>query len=115
MHKALALLLLLSTAAYAQHESEYTRIFCTQIGGEVSYKTYMGTWVDCITDKYAIEVDRAEKWYEAIGQAEHYAAATAREPGILLIVGPGEQRFVKRLRMTNRVRQMGIQIWTVPE
>ena len=28
---------------------------------------------DIVTKKYAIEVERASKWHEAIGQAAHYA------------------------------------------
>ena len=39
---------------------------------------------DILTDKYAIEVDRARKWHEAIGQAVHYSIALNRKPCIAI-------------------------------
>ena len=44
-----------------------------------------GTYVDCVTDEYAIEVDFSKKWAEAIGQSLMYAAELERQPGIILI------------------------------
>ena len=43
------------------------------------------TFVDCVTDDYAIEVDLSNKWAEAIGQSLMYAAELERLPGIILI------------------------------
>ena len=40
--------------------------------------------VDIVNDKYAIEVDRINKWHEAIGQAIHYAEETGKIPAIAL-------------------------------
>lgn len=37
---------------------------------------------DIVTEKYAIEVDRASKWHEAIGQAAHYALFLKKKPCI---------------------------------
>ncbi len=39
---------------------------------------------DILTDKYAIEVDRASKRHEAIGQAVHYSITLKRKPCIAL-------------------------------
>lgn len=44
-----------------------------------------GTYVDCVTDDYAIEVDFSNKWAEAIGQSLMYAAELERLPGIVLV------------------------------
>lgn len=44
-----------------------------------------GTYVDCVSDTHAIEVDFSGKWAEAIGQALHYADALDLAPGIILI------------------------------
>jgi hypothetical protein len=41
-----------------------------------------GTYVDCLNDTYAIEVDFSNKWAEAIGQSLMYAAELERLPGI---------------------------------
>ena len=48
------------------------------------------TYVDCISDDYAIEVDFSNKWAEAIGQSLMYAAELERLPGIILICRAGE-------------------------
>lgn len=42
--------------------------------------------VDILTDVYAIEVDRLEKWHEGIGQAAHYGSETGKQPCLALIV-----------------------------
>jgi len=43
------------------------------------------TRVDLVSMHYAIEVDWAAKWAEAIGQSLFYAEMTGRKPGIVLI------------------------------
>ena len=74
-----------------QHEGLHTerdyQLHCNQIfQGKVEYRLSDGTRVDILTDCLAIEVDFAKKWYEAVGQATHYARLTDRPPGVLLIV-----------------------------
>lgn len=44
------------------------------------------TRVDVLTDNFAIEVDWAKKWTEAIGQAAWYSVNTNRQAGICLLV-----------------------------
>jgi hypothetical protein len=45
-----------------------------------------GGRVDVLTDHYAIEVERLEKWHEAIGQASHYANETKKMPIAALMI-----------------------------
>ena len=59
--------------------------WCSSNGGVIEYRTKYGTYVDCLTDEYAIEVEFDYNWKESIGQALHYAEATNRSAGILLI------------------------------
>ncbi len=42
--------------------------------------------VDVLTEHYAIEVDRLDKWHEAIGQAAHYALKTGKRPVAAIII-----------------------------
>jgi hypothetical protein len=72
-------LTLLSSERDINHE------WCLSIGGYDEYRTKNGTYVDCLTKDYAIEAEYDYNWKEAIGQALHYADATDRKPGILLI------------------------------
>ncbi|MDP3029345.1 MAG: hypothetical protein Q8O04_07600 [Deltaproteobacteria bacterium] len=44
--------------------------------------------VDVLTDKYAIEVERLEKWHEGIGQSTHYAIETSKIPCLAIIIEP---------------------------
>lgn len=54
--------------------------------------------VDCLTDEYAIEVDFAKKWAEAIGQSLYYAQITGKKPAIGFIVENGDDRYIKRVK-----------------
>jgi hypothetical protein len=42
--------------------------------------------IDLLTDDYVIEVDRLEKFHEAIGQALHYAKETGKKPAIAIFI-----------------------------
>jgi len=70
--------------------------------------------VDCLTNTYAIEVDFAGKWAEAIGQALFYSAETGKKPGILIIMEtPQERRFLKRLRHVIKTYNLPIRVWVI--
>jgi hypothetical protein len=54
--------------------------------------------IDLLTDDYAIEVDRLEKFHEAIGQALHYARETGKKPAIAFFIvdhKPGDEEKLK--------------------
>ena len=53
--------------------------------GTTQYRTNDGTYVDCLTDEYAVEAEFDNKWKEAIGQSLHYAESTKKKAAILLI------------------------------
>ena len=42
--------------------------------------------IDLLTDDFAIEVDRLEKFHETIGQALHYAKETGKKPAIAIFI-----------------------------
>jgi len=44
------------------------------------------TRVDIVTNEYAIEIDYAKDFYEAIGQSLFYSIKTGLKPGILLVI-----------------------------
>ena len=98
----LFLFLISAPMAMAQSEREYADAFCeTMQGKRTDYRNNQGkliAQVDCLTERYAIEVDKAYNWQECIGQAAHYAMLTGRQPACALIVKKGDARFVKRLR-----------------
>ncbi len=88
-------------SAYSKNiyrESAYQRLWCSRAGGRAEYVLPDRTRVDCLTDEYAVEVDFAPKWAEAIGQALYYASVTGKTPAVLLIMErPTDARYLLRL------------------
>ena len=98
--------------AQQQKNERYYQLKCNEIlQGEVEKRMGDGTRVDILTDDLAIEVDFAKKWYEAIGQACHYANLTGKKPAIILIVREQSQekyiRAAARVCKTTKVRLNG--------
>lgn len=114
MRALLAVVLLLVVAGMAAAaERDYQIPWCLERGGKFEYILPDRTRVDCLTGDYAVEVDWARKWAEAIGQSLYYGASTGRQPGILLITkGPGDKRYLRRLRRTILHYHLPIQLWT---
>ncbi len=72
------------------------------------------TRVDCLTETYAVEVDFARKWAEALGQALYYSARTGKKAGILIIIeSPPEARYLKRLRFAIEKSNLPIKVWLI--
>lgn len=70
------------------------------------------TRVDCLLDEYAIEVDFARKWAEAIGQSLHYAAKANKEAGILLIINKeSDCKFIGRVKGVIDNYKLPIKVW----
>lgn len=94
------------------HERDVQRFWCDRHHGEQEHRLTDGTRIDCLTTEYAVEVEYAAKWAEAIGQSLFYARMTDRKPGIVLIMRErGDERFLKRLRKV--AGEQGIKVWTV--
>lgn len=109
--------LLLPALAFAgtlHPERAYQEAWCARNNGVTEYVLSGGSRVDCLTDEYAVEVDFAHKWQEAIGQSLYYARKTERKPGIVLIMeAPEDQRYLGRLFYTIRERGEFIKVWVI--
>lgn len=104
------LLMVLPAIVLGQSEAEYVEQWCAG-RGQVEYILEDRTRVDCLTPEFAIEVDFAHKWAEAIGQSLYYGHMTGRKPGVLIIVGDGEHRFIRRFH--NATIGLDIQLFTI--
>jgi len=89
-----------ATAAGRHPEKYYQDKWCAEHGGVTEYLLPDGARVDCLTATMAVEFDWAKKWAEGYGQAKYYAAVTGRRGVVVLIVGPEDGRFVRRLEVT---------------
>jgi len=99
-------------ALAGQPESWYRDRFCAELGGETEVRVKGGR-IDCLTDRYAIEVDKAANWKEGIAQARWYAIQTGKIPGLLLITRPGGPY---RQYAEEYLHAVGayVRIWTMP-
>ena len=59
--------------------------WCQKNRGISEFRTKDGTFVDCLTDIYALEAEFDDNWKESIGQSLHYAESTDKKAAILLI------------------------------
>lgn len=87
-------------------------------GMELGKHLPSGGYVDCLSAEYAIEVDWASKWAEAVGQSLYYADATGRKPGIILLCeeseGPVEglcRSYVYRLEYALKFVNAHVYVW----
>ena len=108
-----AVFLLLPLAPLFAAERDYQKAWCDAHGGTMEVVLPDKTRVDCLTATHAIEFDFAPKWAEAIGQALHYAALTGKQPGIVLIMAPGDEKFRSRLLATTAGFCLRIELWEV--
>jgi hypothetical protein len=83
-------------------EVTWSRSLARKLGGETEFAVEGGR-VDVLTENFAIEVDRVEKWHEAIGQAAHYGLKTGRLPVVAIYLPsdlwPLNSSLVGRLRL----------------
>ena len=91
-------------------EKDYQEIWCK---GVTEHVLPGGARVDCIQDGYAIEVDYAKKWAESGFQALYYASQLDLEPGILLIIGDNDERYIARLFEAIQATNRKIKVWFI--
>ena len=99
-----------------QPEADYVAAWCVAQGGLVEFSLRDGTRADCVLPDYAVEGDFANKWYEGIGQAAHYAHLLQKRPGVLLILEqPNDCRYLARMCavLTGlRFQEQLLTVWT---
>lgn len=92
-------------------ESDYQTEWCK---GQIEVRLPDQTRVDCLTDEYAIEIDFANKWKQAIGQSLHYALVTGKKPAIALIVRqPSDQKYVEQLKAVLAANELEITVYAI--
>ena len=97
-------------------ERDVNQAWCSNVGGDDEFRTKDGTYVDCLTDEYAIEAEYDYKWKEGIGQALHYAESTNRKAAILFIKRAKSRKdyYNQMMRVINRY-DLPIKIFVIEE
>jgi hypothetical protein len=71
---------------------------------------------DCLSEKYVIEFDYADLWYESIGESLHYAMQTGRRAGIVLIMEKeSDIKYWIKLKKTIEHYDLPIDIWNTAQ
>jgi len=112
LKRLLSLLIFTLPLSLLGAERDYQEKWCAEMGGKTEVSVEGGR-VDCLTEIYAIEVDHAKKWKQAIAQARWYGLQTGKRPGILLIVGPGDQRYVDYIEEYKAGYDIYLRVWTI--
>ena len=86
------------------------------LGGKKEVKVQNGR-IDILNDEYAIEVDFAKKWKEAIGQTLWYSLNTNKKPGIVLIRKNDSDTYHFQLYATLEYAHLtdSIKVWLYPD
>ena len=108
-------ILLVYCPASARSERDYAEAWCAGQGGITEVLMPAGTRCDCLTNTHAVEVERAAKWAESIGQALHYAEQSERRAGVALIMGVRDERFWERLLGVIQEERLPIDVWIIEE
>lgn len=99
----------IADAGHTYKESVYRDFWCR---GRQEVTLPNRTRVDCLTSHYAVEVEFAPKWQEAIGQALNYASQSGKKPAILMIVEKqNDWRYYRKCRRV--AQENGIRLWYI--
>ncbi len=92
-------------------EAYYIDKIAKRLGGETEVRISGGR-IDIETDEFAIEVERAEKWKESIGQSLWYALNKNKKPKIILLLRSDEQdyKYVTMLGSTLKANNIEIEV-----
>ena len=97
-------------------EKSINELWCLERDGMSEYRTSYGTYVDCLTEDLAIEVEYDYNWKESIGQALHYAEATGRSAGILLIIrNKSNVNYLEQLNAVINKYDLPIKVFVINE
>ena len=116
MNNFLKIIILIFSINIFSNEMDINKAWCSDLGGNDQFRTKDGTYVDCLTDEYAIEVEYDNKWKEGIGQALHYAESTNRKAAILFIKRAKSRKdyYNEMMRVINRY-DLPIKIFVIEE
>ena len=116
MNKYLKIIIIILSIKSYSDERDINKAWCFDFGGNDQFRTKDGTYVDCLTDEYAIEAEYDNKWKEGIGQALHYAESTNRKAAILFIKRAKSRKdyYNEMMRVINKY-DLPIKVFVIEE
>ena len=102
----------LASAKNLHFEKFYQERWCKANGGETEVVLPDKTRLDCENKTHAVEVEFAQNWHGAIGQALWYAAQTGKRAGIVLILEKdGDDKYWIKLNVLISMYGLPIDTW----
>ncbi len=101
----------------AQSEAAYITALAKHLGAQQEVAVTNGR-VDLETATHAIEVERAPKWKNSIGQALWYGMQRNKRPGIILVIeSPAQRKYAIQLGSALNYAGLGnsISVWLWPD
>jgi hypothetical protein len=101
--------------ANRDHPEKWYQIqWCQKNHGQLEVTLPNQTRCDCLTEYYAVEVEFADKWSDAVGQSLNYALESHKRAGIVLILESSlDDKYLKRLNAIIIHFGLPIKVWTV--
>ena len=116
MIRIVIILLLLPMTAYGASlypKKHYQESWCKAFNGKMDVRMKGGNIADCVTKKYAVEVDFAPNWKEAVAQSVLNAIMAGKEPAIVLIVENPEREMKYLTELKTVTGHLDIMLWWV--
>lgn len=112
-------LFLLHRPLCAQHsERDYQLLIQQVLGGQMEVEVDNGR-IDLLTNTYAIEIEFANKWKNAIGQALWYGLQKDKIPGIVIIKRDAAADNKHVIRLGSALQYAGLEnrvkVWVYPD
>lgn len=92
-----------------QREADWTRELARTLGGETEVAVESGR-MDVATSRYAIEVDRIEKFHEGIGQAAHYGKSSSKIPVLAIFSNSSSLDTAKVALIESSAQDAGVKL-----
>jgi len=105
------------TCGRAQPEAAYIEVLAKHLNAQSEIPVNSGR-VDLETTTHAIEVERAPKWKNSIGQALWYGMQRNKKPGIILLIeSPAQRKYALQLGSALDYAGLGnsIDVWLWPD
>ena len=116
MKNFLAALIIFLSHSLISAERDVRDGWCDSMQGVAEFRTKDGTYVDCLTEQYAVEVEYDNNWKEGVGQALHYAESTGKEAAIVFVKRAKSRKdyLSELLRVINKYN-LPIEVFVVEE
>ena len=103
----------MASGASLYPKKHYQESWCKAFNGKMDVPIKDGSNADCVTKKYAVQVDFAPNWKEAVAQSVLHAIKLRKEPAIVLIVENPERemKYLKQLKTVTG--HLDIVLWWV--